>query len=238
MPLIDDDPFGGIKREVGKTTAEPKVVSDFHGRSDVDSTVFAQHHTLGIQHNQASFGDHTHNGRDSFLIAVPPVNILGTGVGQMQAVIKPSNTDRSNSGALSADPHLVLPIEANATYLWELFVGYSYGGIGATTSDLSYDMNVPSGTNFWDDDRVNSAVTTATVETRGYRNQGNSGNPVTGVASTNAAAHDVVATIRPSGSLVVGITPGNLTFRWCQATSNATGLRVWSGSWIRALRIS
>lgn len=36
-----------------------------HTNSDVDSANNSQHHTLGIQHNQASPGDHTHNGKSS-----------------------------------------------------------------------------------------------------------------------------------------------------------------------------
>jgi hypothetical protein len=40
-------------------------VSKAHTNSDVDSSVTSQHHTLGIQHNQGSPGDHTHNGKSS-----------------------------------------------------------------------------------------------------------------------------------------------------------------------------
>lgn len=44
-------------------------VNDFHGRSDVDSSLFAQHHTLGTSRTQASPGDHTHDGTSSKLTA-------------------------------------------------------------------------------------------------------------------------------------------------------------------------
>jgi hypothetical protein len=36
-----------------------------HTNSDIDSGTIAQHHTLGIQHNQASPGDHKHDGKSS-----------------------------------------------------------------------------------------------------------------------------------------------------------------------------
>lgn len=39
--------------------------SKAHTNSDVDSSAQAQHHTLGIQQNQASSGAHTHNGANS-----------------------------------------------------------------------------------------------------------------------------------------------------------------------------
>lgn len=40
-------------------------VNKAHNNSDVDSGVTSQHHTLGIQHNQASPGDHKHDGKSS-----------------------------------------------------------------------------------------------------------------------------------------------------------------------------
>lgn len=41
---------------------DAKFVTEFHRRSDVDSSQFAQHHTLGNRRNQAAPGDHTHDG--------------------------------------------------------------------------------------------------------------------------------------------------------------------------------
>lgn len=40
-------------------------VTKLHSNSDSDSSVTAQHHTLGIAHNQASPGDHKHDGKSS-----------------------------------------------------------------------------------------------------------------------------------------------------------------------------
>jgi hypothetical protein len=45
--------------------ATPQEVNKFHGNSDVDSSINAQHHTMGIEHNQASPGDHKHDGKSS-----------------------------------------------------------------------------------------------------------------------------------------------------------------------------
>lgn len=63
--MFDDDPFGAIKQEAGKGTPDPRLVNSFHHRSDVDSGVASQHHTLGISRNQASPGDHIHDGSAS-----------------------------------------------------------------------------------------------------------------------------------------------------------------------------
>lgn len=45
----------------------PKQVNLLHARSDKDAHQAAHHHTLGLDHNQASAGDHTHDGRNSKL---------------------------------------------------------------------------------------------------------------------------------------------------------------------------
>lgn len=39
-----------------------------HKKSDLDSATYAQHHTLGSSHTQASPGDHAHDGYTSRLI--------------------------------------------------------------------------------------------------------------------------------------------------------------------------
>lgn len=49
----------------GNVGADSAEVNDFHINSDVDKSTLAQHHTLGIQANQASPGDHNHDGRNS-----------------------------------------------------------------------------------------------------------------------------------------------------------------------------
>lgn len=43
-------------------------VNRLHRRSDVDSSHAAQHHTLGVKHDQASPGDHKHTGDNSLKI--------------------------------------------------------------------------------------------------------------------------------------------------------------------------
>jgi hypothetical protein len=62
MTAFQDDPFGGIKNDKKSPSPEPREVNLFHTRSDCDTGTFAKHHTIGIEHNQASGGDHTHDG--------------------------------------------------------------------------------------------------------------------------------------------------------------------------------
>ena len=50
------------------TILTTEEVNALHTNSDKDSSVLAQHHTLGIKPTQASPGNHTHNGIDSPLL--------------------------------------------------------------------------------------------------------------------------------------------------------------------------
>lgn len=64
-PVVENDPFGEIKKDGGPPVLSAQEVAAMHARSDRDSSVFAQHHTLGIKHNQASPGDHNHDAKGS-----------------------------------------------------------------------------------------------------------------------------------------------------------------------------
>lgn len=57
--------YNSSDKDFSKSGAAPGQVNAFHTRSDVDSGPLAQHHSLGYNHNQASPGDHTHDGTSS-----------------------------------------------------------------------------------------------------------------------------------------------------------------------------
>jgi hypothetical protein len=62
---VAGDPFANRKEPATKETPTPREVAALHARSDLDSSQQAQHHTLGIKHDQASPGDHKHDGKSS-----------------------------------------------------------------------------------------------------------------------------------------------------------------------------
>lgn len=64
-PVIQDDPFGLIKQEANRKGLDPRSINQAHANSDKDTSQAAQHHTLGASRNQASPGDHIHDGRQS-----------------------------------------------------------------------------------------------------------------------------------------------------------------------------
>ena len=67
MSMLSDNPVSDFEADENpKPTAQE--VDDFHQNSDVDSRAESLHHTLGPNPNQASPGDHTHDGGDSELL--------------------------------------------------------------------------------------------------------------------------------------------------------------------------
>lgn len=66
MPVVEGDPFGPIKDPTDtREKVSAKQINEAHRASDLDSGANAQHHTLGPKANQASPGDHIHDGRTS-----------------------------------------------------------------------------------------------------------------------------------------------------------------------------
>ena len=76
MPVIPQDPFGPIKSEKGSVSPTPQEVKAFHDRSDRDSGIAAEHHTLGAKRGQSSPGDHIHDGKGCRKIGEGASNLL------------------------------------------------------------------------------------------------------------------------------------------------------------------
>lgn len=73
MPVIPQDPFGQVKSEKGNINPLPSEVKAFHDRSDRDSGIAAEHHTLGSKRGQASPGDHIHDGKGCRKLSTMPI---------------------------------------------------------------------------------------------------------------------------------------------------------------------
>ncbi len=80
------------------STPPAPEVNRFHSNSDVDSSVVSQHHTLGILHNQASPGDHRHDGKSSIRLgkgkdlAFPTTANASYSQAQIQSIINALRT--------------------------------------------------------------------------------------------------------------------------------------------------
>lgn len=82
--VVEGDPFGEIKEEKRFQSPDPRQVNGFHARSDCDARQTAQHHTIGVGHNQAAAGDHVHDGATT--------RKLGQGMGLTITGAKAGNT--------------------------------------------------------------------------------------------------------------------------------------------------
>lgn len=64
MTVIPGDPFGVQRSDQNDTTPPAQQVNLFHKNADTDSSIEAAHHTCGSRRNQASPGDHIHDGKN------------------------------------------------------------------------------------------------------------------------------------------------------------------------------
>lgn len=62
---VSDKGYAPPLDKTANKAADAQTVNKFHEKSDLDSGQEAQHHSLGTKHDQASPGDHTHNGKNS-----------------------------------------------------------------------------------------------------------------------------------------------------------------------------
>jgi hypothetical protein len=73
QPFRNTD-LSGILSSNNKRQPAEKDVNDLHTHSDVDHTGLSQHHTLGPNANQASPGDHSHDGGQSGKVAFTDIS--------------------------------------------------------------------------------------------------------------------------------------------------------------------
>jgi hypothetical protein len=90
----------GVNRSSSKDYSKfsdtpPEEVNKFHTRDDVDTGAFAHHHTLGFRRDQASPGDHSHDGRTS--------KKLGNGLGYVVTGSKGGNAALTSLLAMLAN---------------------------------------------------------------------------------------------------------------------------------------
>lgn len=129
----------------------------------------------------------------------------------------------NNSSALQADDDLVFAVGAQETWVVEYFIIYS----SATTADMLFDIQTPTGTSGFGS--VLGRDTGGTESVFISLNQDESwilgGN---GAAST--LAHIKI-------TLIIGNTPGNVTFRWAQNAAEVSNTNVKTGSNLIAQRV-
>lgn len=143
--------------------------------------------------------------------------------------LKTGDESVTSSTTLQNDDQLVLPLAANARYIFDGWLHY----LGAATpaGDLKLSLSVPSGaTVHWTNFGVNtSALTAYNVVPEG-----------TGLAGPRAVGTNGATEMscQPRGYLTVGSTSGNLQLQWAQNSSSATATTIKAGSHLRLVRVS
>lgn len=123
---------------------------------------------------------------------------------------KTSSTSRASTTTVSADPHLVVAVEANAVYRVQVFVGWTNGGGGFKAA-----FSGPSGATMnWTD------------------NDG-------GYSSAIGTTQSFNTTVGTSflGTLITSGTAGNLSLVWAQDSSNAANTTLAAGCHIAVERV-
>jgi hypothetical protein len=143
------------------------------------------------------------------------------------SAVKGADQSVTSSTTLVNDSALVLPVVANATYLFACYLDYS-GGTGGS-SDLKFQWTVPSGT----------ALRFSLIGTDA------SGTTLTGVTDSDSTVYTLgtagAATLQAAvmtGSLVMSVTGGSLQLQWAQNTSSGTATKVHAQSSATLWRIT
>lgn len=144
-------------------------------------------------------------------------------------IAKTSNTARSSTTTLAADPVLLVPVLANRIYRMEAFLLVTSG----ITPDFKFDFTGPAGSahafNTITLARSAAQGSTTPIDVR-YGEDGLAVAPPSPAGATYATQRlqlHVVGTLDTAG------TAGNFTFRWSQNTSDAGATTVYAGSWLR-----
>lgn len=144
---------------------------------------------------------------------------------------KASDTTRASTTTVAADPDLVLSLEAGAIYYVEIFIHYS-----ASSSELlKTQWSAPSGAtgvrSGW-----GAASSVASSNPDGVGRWGVHGFTTDVVYGTRTSSAN--QSMAWETGQVATVSAGTLALSWAQNTSGATGVRVASGSFMRAKRVS
>ena len=133
------------------------------------------------------------------------------------SVYKSTDTSVTSDNTVNNDPHLVIPVSANETWLWTARVLWTAGAGG-----FRWTWTGPAGA---------SGSFTSGAWIGAPRHW-----PVTQLANERTAT-DIAECFLFQGSIAVAGTSGDLRFAWAQNSSNAAATVVQDMSWVVARRL-
>ncbi|MEV4437478.1 hypothetical protein AB0K09_00425 [Streptomyces sp. NPDC049577] len=150
------------------------------------------------------------------------------GIGKLLFARKTADTARSNTITATDDPHLSVPVVANAIYTVEGFIVYNT----PNAADWKYQFALPSGsTQLWAPWGLSAEADTSAV------------GPIRTSTSTGGATQLGVnstsnVSVRPVGLFRIGASSGNCVVQWAQGIANAGATTVVTDSWIKLQRVA
>jgi hypothetical protein len=138
---------------------------------------------------------------------------------------KASDTSRSSTTSLTADPDLSLAVAASATYVFEGYLDYEGGTEGA--SDLQIEMHSVGTLRFqlW-----GSNTSLATIIGQTFQGSASIALGSNGASNLRGASM--------KGTVINASGAGTLFLSWAQNSSNSTATILHAGSWISLRRIA
>lgn len=146
---------------------------------------------------------------------------------------KSTTTERASTTTVTADPELVLAVEASAEYEFSYYLRVS----GNTTAKIDIQVTTPAGaTGSYSSTRL---TTSATADSGDATEVRTSTRVVFNVETTyntiSTTAHQV---IEGTGRLIMSTTAGNFSIDWAQNVSNAVLTAMHSDSYIKLTRVA
>jgi hypothetical protein len=162
---------------------------------------------------------------------------------QPMTALKNSDTARSSTTTLTADPELTFSVLANGVYIVDGWIKYT----GDPASDITLSWTVPTGAiGEWSGLGVGNPLISAngspgalvadTGSVRGYMMRAES-TDFTGSRGFGALSTTDTLAIQLSATLRVGSSDGTFALNWAQSSSSATATTVYTDSWLRLQRI-
>lgn len=149
-------------------------------------------------------------------------------------VEKTADTSRASTTSRTADPHLTLPVKANATYEMSGLLVYGAGG-AASTNGFDFGFTAPSGATLeWESNAKIDTDGSNSAAAKWFVHRVLADSIFTGGAGGNT--NKLNAT--PQGRLKTSSTAGNLVVVWAQHTSSATATILYTGSHLRLRRVA
>lgn len=189
-------------------------VNDFHGRSDVDSSLFAQHHTIGTSRTQAASGSHVHDGVGSVFMQI----IRRTTANQSKWATQ--NVQEDITG-------LFVDLEANTYYT---FLGMIHAQ-GTVDLNMGFAFTAPvSATMRWTINSVSTAVTVGSIDRQSLTSLA----PATPVVPVDAGSAVVLI---PTGTIFSG-AGGRFQIRMQKLVATVGTVTVFADSTLEVKRIA